>query len=557
MQKNHSGHNEQYEKQRTMSERLISDSFYVFLRVRRVLRGSFVFCVVFAVFVVVPSWAQTPPFVLKFDSTNGDVLVSGFINGKPSRLLVDTGSGVTVLLPETAKRLGVKITKPETAFEYAKGTIQHLRVPPLRADNLECEIFEWDALLLGNDSSIRPVDGVIGMDVLSRYAIGLDFKNKTLWFWKGGNVSEEQKRQFAQGTPDSTPPGAMAENGSSAMQAQPLSVPMIEDMEGCFWVDTVVDQVQIPMLVDLGASDVFIARKYLKHLKPLFAREISDDKDKPEEKLRIGVARQLKIGGLTVDYPRIDFSDRFAVYGTDGILGISAFHHHRIILDYPAAVLSIFPSAETANALETLLHRFGIFTYATKYGTIAYALTGSPAYRAGMRSQFVIKSINGQPLKESVSLHEQMSVSAAMTEKLTLEILDTETYRYRTISLPASSAVSAPPPTSITVYAGKAKQPFRTKHYDLPYGGVWLPPRGDKKQITALEGKTHPPKELYRGSTLYIFKSGEKPVHPKKEFRMKRYPASLLAPVQIPPGSKMAVNADGDAFVFTPWNVKR
>jgi tetratricopeptide (TPR) repeat protein len=121
---------------------------------------------------------------LPFELANSRPIITVRINNskKPLRLVIDTGSGMCVLAHEAAERLGVKaIARGGMAravggggrFEIVYGFLNMLQVG-------EAKIYNVPVYLREFHNEQEPVDGYIGLTVLSRYLATVDYGKKML-----------------------------------------------------------------------------------------------------------------------------------------------------------------------------------------------------------------------------------------------------------------------------------------------------------------------------------------------------------------------------------------
>jgi hypothetical protein len=111
------------------------------------------------------------------------LIVSVEINGKPSRLLLDTGSQFTVLSAGLAGVTAVELK--QAAFASGPGlhgeavwSTADLRLDNSRLDQRRVVVMNLDQVrkIYGKE-----VDGLLGQDILSEYSsVTLDFKNHRL-----------------------------------------------------------------------------------------------------------------------------------------------------------------------------------------------------------------------------------------------------------------------------------------------------------------------------------------------------------------------------------------
>jgi clan AA aspartic protease (TIGR02281 family) len=117
-------------------------------------------------------------------ASDGAFIVPVRINGAvDTRLLVDTGSNVTLLSPDVAARLGLPITAQtrRSALTLAGGrevTIPRVRLASVKlggasVENLYAGVF--DAL-----PHIKDVDGILGTDFLRHFRVSIDQRRERL-----------------------------------------------------------------------------------------------------------------------------------------------------------------------------------------------------------------------------------------------------------------------------------------------------------------------------------------------------------------------------------------
>ena len=114
-----------------------------------------------------------------FDLVNSRPIIPVRLNGskKALRFVVDTGSGMSVVSDETARRLGIKtVARGGLAravggggrFEIVYGFLDSFQIGDARVSNVPVYIREFH-------SSQEPVDGYIGLSVLSHFVATVDY----------------------------------------------------------------------------------------------------------------------------------------------------------------------------------------------------------------------------------------------------------------------------------------------------------------------------------------------------------------------------------------------
>jgi predicted aspartyl protease len=120
-----------------------------------------------------PSGAQRVPFRV----VDRQILAEGFINGKgPLRMLVDTGSAEMIVLPDVARRLGIR----GEAFENQPGAMfavaEKVAVGPAVSARVPLVIYtpaqEWGRRL--------DYDAIVGTTFLRNYRVRIDYGQRML-----------------------------------------------------------------------------------------------------------------------------------------------------------------------------------------------------------------------------------------------------------------------------------------------------------------------------------------------------------------------------------------
>jgi predicted aspartyl protease/Flp pilus assembly protein TadD len=119
-----------------------------------------------------------------FESFDNRPILAVRINGdkRPLRFVLDTGSGMSVLSDQTAKRLGLKpVARGGMAravggggkFEIVYGYLDSLEIGDVKVENVPVYIRKFF------DTNI-PVDGYLGLSVVSKFLASLDYGTKQI-----------------------------------------------------------------------------------------------------------------------------------------------------------------------------------------------------------------------------------------------------------------------------------------------------------------------------------------------------------------------------------------
>jgi predicted aspartyl protease len=168
---------------------------------------------------------------------DGQIIVETRVNNEgPFRFTVDTGASITVILDKTRRTAGLK---PLPGSEISiQGIISAGRFPLVTAESLRVGDENWTnarmASLPGDTLAVGDVDGVLGLDFLRRYSVGISDGDGALRLY---------------------PPELTRERSYRGWTSIPLSGFQIPDSKAsAYTIDLVIGPETIPALFDLGAT---------------------------------------------------------------------------------------------------------------------------------------------------------------------------------------------------------------------------------------------------------------------------------------------------------------
>jgi hypothetical protein len=127
------------------------------------------------------------------------LFVKAEVNGVPAALLIDTGASRTLLFPRLASRARVVLAPVraearllDEPVPFNLGELRELRVGPLSMRNFQVFVARKQ-LLRGPE----PMDGMLGLDFLRRFAVTLDYGRRTVVFRRDAVPAPETSAPLA------------------------------------------------------------------------------------------------------------------------------------------------------------------------------------------------------------------------------------------------------------------------------------------------------------------------------------------------------------------------
>jgi hypothetical protein len=319
------------------------------------------------------------PLVIPVEVRNGLVLIHAEMNGRAAVLILDTGSGVSVLdtafareaqMEGTGQNIGLKGSSNTSA---RLGTVRSVALSGAHLSNLLVAAVPLDAVraTVGHD-----VQGTLGYDVFDQFVVTVDYAARTVTL---------------------TEPSSFVYHGSG------IVVPIVLYRR----LPIVTGQVSLPggesvparLQLDLGASN------YALRLATPFVREHGLNQDTASRLglLGIGVGGitegrvlrlpSLMLAGLVVRNPTVALShEADGALGlhadADGAIGAQVFSRSRLILDYSRQRAILEPRTDFSTPDASSLSGVSVREEEAPMRTIrvAYVVPGSAGGEAGLRA---------------------------------------------------------------------------------------------------------------------------------------------------------------------------
>jgi tetratricopeptide (TPR) repeat protein len=290
---------------------------------------------------------------MPFESIDGRPILKVRVNNhkEPLRFVLDTGSGMSVVSQETAKKLGLRaVARGGMAravggggkFEIVYGFLNSLDVGGVRVESVPVYIRHF----FDNNT---PVDGYLGLSVISKFIASVDYGDnifmlrrpsetfsKDLW---GIRISRNEVQPMAPGV---------------------LEIPLRTTSSGFLSGEVHLEGVQRPLnfIIDTGASVSVVSERLAReeelhhYLQPTRLRiygaaGIADDvKSLLLPKVMLGTFTRERISAAVLDLEPVNETAGFT---QNGILGGNYLRHFRVSFDFQRGLLRLEPLSRNAK----------------------------------------------------------------------------------------------------------------------------------------------------------------------------------------------------------------
>jgi tetratricopeptide (TPR) repeat protein len=296
---------------------------------------------------------------ITFEDTSDRPILQVRINGSKEKLrfVLDTGSGMSVLSEETAKRLGIKpIARGGMAravggggrFEIVYGFLSHMEIGEARISNVPVYIRRFY-------SSGTPVDGYVGLSVISKFIATIDYETH--------NFSLVRSRS----SDDAAPMRSVFKNDESKgdkAQSPGLEIPMRITSSGFLSGEVRIEGIERPLnfIIDTGA-DISVVAELLTKIEDVsrFAqggRMVVYGAAGVAENVTALLLPRVSFGahareGIRAAVLDLEPVNETAGFDQMGILGANFLSHFRVTFDFPRAIVRLEPlQAKARNKTE-------------------------------------------------------------------------------------------------------------------------------------------------------------------------------------------------------------
>jgi predicted aspartyl protease len=300
---------------------------------------------------------------VSFEATDNRPIFQVRVNGQkePLRFVLDTGSGMSVVSEQTAKRLGIKpVAKGGLAravggggkFEIVYGFLDSIEIGTAKVSNVPVYIRKFF------DTQI-PVDGYLGLSVVQKFLTSIDYGTRRMSL-----VRQQQTDQVESWTIVRRP-----ENILTLLPVSPndgaIEVPLRTTSSGFLSGEVALEgfDKNVNFIIDTAASITVVSEKLsqqeqlLDLLQPskmrvFGAAGITEDvKLLQLPKLSFGLSTLEKINAAVLDMEPVNETAGFT---QSGILGGNFLKHFRIYFDFARGAMRLEPLNQKPKSNENI-----------------------------------------------------------------------------------------------------------------------------------------------------------------------------------------------------------
>jgi hypothetical protein len=303
-------------------------------------------------------------------------------DGKTYRFYLDTGAGNCVLDRQVGKSLGLPLTnyisKDGEHYESIITSAEFegkLRIPRIPMILLDMTLFR---------QATPDLAGIIGLNLLDFFAVRFDFHQQTVDFILNGKVA-----------------GTILEPRGAER------FPLLLSKNELYFVEGVIDDYKLPLLLDTGAEiSFFRSKKDFAALKPLAALKghVVQSVDHTSKNTFLVSQtlyrfKQLTLGSLVWKEPVLGYSKEDA-HEEMACLGIDFFRQYKVLLDFPAKMMYLTLDSHYMQEQFAWVGIGANFFIDKNQIRIAQVYAPSPANAVGLKGNDEIVAVDGQTVEQ-------------------------------------------------------------------------------------------------------------------------------------------------------------
>jgi predicted aspartyl protease len=308
------------------------------------------------------------------------IVVEGKVNGKPAKLILDTGAGAGLYTPKSAEKLGLPILGQ--AMVGGGGE----KMVPAKFTNARIELGgavqdkQLGVILELPSGAKAEFDGIVGYPFLKNYVVQLDYIAKRVRFLD----------------PKSFTPSPKAQQLPMTLRMNIPEIPgKIDGIEGRLRVDTGYSGTLTftsPTVQKYG-----LTQKYNKRVETVLGQGVGGVTTGQVVRVQALELGALSVAGVVTGLS-VDKSGALADAGTIALLGGEVLSRFTVTLDYPGKRLFLEKNTEFGKPFIFSRAGFSGIFEGEGYKVMTVVPNG-PAAQAGIEKDDVILAMDGLPTK--------------------------------------------------------------------------------------------------------------------------------------------------------------
>lgn len=330
---------------------------------------------------------------LPFDTVNGHIYISGAINGsKPLSFIFDTGAEATIINSDRLPSLGLKATgtiegrgNGEQSVDVGLVNDARIEFPQLTLASRPVAAVSLSGL---EPYEGRSIDGILGYDVISSFAVEIDYAAKQLTLIDPAKFTPPAG---SKGVP-------LVFVGDTPQVNATVTIPGQAPIEGSFLVDTGARQ-------GIALNAPFVRKhNLLTSVQTVSGLGGAGIGGRTAE--RNGRLQSFTIGEFTLNSPLASFSTDTRGGGANpdqaGTIGAQVLRRFTVAFDYGHQRMYLKPNASFGEPF--IRYGSGLLVLANgpefRDFTVRDVLADSPAAQAGLLPGDKIVGVNGRPAEQ-------------------------------------------------------------------------------------------------------------------------------------------------------------
>jgi predicted aspartyl protease/Flp pilus assembly protein TadD len=298
-----------------------------------------------------------------FEATDNRPILPVRVNGvkEPLRFVLDTGSGMSVISEQTAKRLGIKpVAKGGLAravggggkFEIVYGFMESIEIGTVKVENVPVYVRKFF------DNHI-PVDGYLGLSAVQKFLASIDYGTRRM------SLVRQNQTDFVESWTMIRRPEGFQSLAPVAPNGAAVEVPLRTTSSGFLSGEVGLDgfNKNLNFIIDTAASITVISEKLsqeeqlLDLLQPSKMRVFGaagvteDVKLLQLPRLSLGLSKLEKINAAVLDMEPVNETAGFT---QSGILGGNFLRHFRIYFDFARGSMRLEPLTQKPKTVENI-----------------------------------------------------------------------------------------------------------------------------------------------------------------------------------------------------------